>query len=71
MAANSAALTAVAVRSAAGMAAVAATALLARRVWSGGASCVAVEGGDERREGRDYSDGMRGGVSNRCSGDAE
>ncbi len=29
-----------------------------------------VGGGDERSEGRDYGDGVSGGVGNRCSGDA-
>ena len=42
------------------------------RGWSGGASYGAVEGGDERRVGRDDGYGVSGGVGvgNRCSGDA-
>ena len=69
-AASEVALTVVAVRTAAGMAAKAATALLVRRVDWRGFGCGAVEGGDERREGRNYGDGVSGGVGNRCSSDA-
>ena len=56
-----------AVRAAAGIAAVAATALLAARVeWRRVVWC-----GDERRVKRDDGDGVSGGVDNHCSCDAE